>query len=235
MNAPTVTMGTADENRTTDPELEARLGPPAVPATTATATPVVPEPQGDSEPAVWERAAEHFSRWQDGDATGLDDLVRLLTPVMWHVVRAHDLDRATAEDVLQDVWMVLVRRGDTLRDPRAVSGWLITTARRESWRTLARQRRSRPDEPSVLERQTDAVPSAEHEVEDGEERGRLWAAVQQLDERCRRLLRTIAFMDRPDYAGLAADLAMPVGSIGPTRGRCLSKLRALLGGELDRD
>ena len=54
----------------------------------------------------------------------------------------------------------------------------------------------------------------------------LWLAVAKLNERCQRLLRIIAFHDRPDYTALSAELGMPVGSIGPTRGRCLEKMRA---------
>jgi DNA-directed RNA polymerase specialized sigma24 family protein len=57
---------------------------------------------------------------------------------------------------------------------------------------------------------------------------RLWQRVQELSPRCQRLLRIIAFDDRPDYAGIADELGMPIGSIGPTRGRCLAKLKALL-------
>jgi len=60
------------------------------------------------------------------------------------------------------------------------------------------------------------------------DRRRLWQHVQDLPERCRRLLRVIAFADRPDYAGVAESLGMPIGSVGPTRGRCLAKLRAQL-------
>jgi DNA-directed RNA polymerase specialized sigma24 family protein len=56
----------------------------------------------------------------------------------------------------------------------------------------------------------------------------LWAAVDELPERCRRLLRVVAFENRPDYRQIATDLDMPVGSIGPTRGRCLAKLRVAL-------
>ena len=59
----------------------------------------------------------------------------------------------------------------------------------------------------------------------------LWAAIGQLSRRCQELLRIIAFVPRPDYAAVAAALGMPVGSIGPTRGRCLAKLRALLAGD----
>ena len=58
--------------------------------------------------------------------------------------------------------------------------------------------------------------------------GLLWAAVDRLPERCRRLLRVVAFESRPDYGRLAAELDMPIGSIGPTRGRCLAKLRVAL-------
>ena len=57
---------------------------------------------------------------------------------------------------------------------------------------------------------------------------RLWQHIAQLPERCQALLRVIAFSDRPDYAAVAKALGMPVGSIGPTRGRCLAKLRHLL-------
>ena len=56
----------------------------------------------------------------------------------------------------------------------------------------------------------------------------VWRHVNRLSERCRHLLRVIAFEDRPDYASLTVQLGMPVGGIGPTRRRCLDKLRALL-------
>ena len=67
-------------------------------------------------------------------------------------------------------------------------------------------------------------------VLDGIDTRRMWAAVAALPERCQRLLRIIAFDDRPDYAGVARDLHMPIGSIGPTRRRCLDKLRLELEG-----
>ena len=56
----------------------------------------------------------------------------------------------------------------------------------------------------------------------------LWAHFQQLPQNCQALLRVIAFADRPDYAAVSESLGMPVGSIGPTRGRCLAKLRTAL-------
>jgi DNA-directed RNA polymerase specialized sigma24 family protein len=61
-----------------------------------------------------------------------------------------------------------------------------------------------------------------------DERRALWEAIGKLSRRCQELLRIVAFVPRPDYQALAAQLGMPTGSIGPTRGRCLAKLRTLL-------
>lgn len=177
---------------------------------------------------LWARCGACFSHWVDGDSTALDDLVALMTPVLWHVVRAHRLTEETAEDVIQTTWLALVRRRDSIAEPTAVGGWLTTTARREAWRVSRTGNRSMvvdDDELAVrLPRQRSAEACA---VEQDEER-LLWAAVDGLPERCRRLLRVVAFEQRPDYASLATELGMPVGSIGPTRGRCLAKLRIAL-------
>jgi RNA polymerase sigma factor (sigma-70 family) len=183
----------------------------------------------DQEPTRWERAGSLFAAWRDGDARAMDELVRLMTPTLWHVVRAYGLDRALAEDVVQTTWLTLVRRHESIADPRAVSGWLTTCARREAWRAGRAQRRADVTETEELEPQLPTQESAEASATRSADAQRLWDAVAQLAERCRRLLRVIAFEERPDYARLAQEMAMPIGSIGPTRQRCLGKLRALLG------
>jgi DNA-directed RNA polymerase specialized sigma24 family protein len=76
-------------------------------------------------------------------------------------------------------------------------------------------------------------PGSEEQVIIEDQRRRLWAAIRQLSPRCQELLRIVAFVPRPDYAAVAAGLGMQIGSIGPTRGRCLAKLRALLAGDLE--
>ncbi|HET8599483.1 MAG TPA: sigma-70 family RNA polymerase sigma factor [Segeticoccus sp.] len=194
--------------------------PATIPATSAGSSVV--------STSVWTTSADLFRRWQLGDPTALDDLVRTLSPVLWQLVRAYGLDRHRAEDVVQCTWLALVRRRHSITDAGAVGAWLTTTARREAWRTLKRDHRSQPADDEVLARHVPDHRSAEGEVVTRDEHARLWAGVNQLPERCRRLLRVVAFADRPDYAGIAADLGMPVGSIGPTRGRCLDKLRTLL-------
>ena len=88
--------------------------------------------------------------------------------------------------------------------------------------------RTTPTADEQLEPQIPTQRSAEADALEHDDDNRLWDAVDELPERCRRLLRVVAFENRPDYATLASDLGMPVGSIGPTRGRCLAKLRVAL-------
>lgn len=186
-------------------------------------------PGAPAETTTWDRAADCCSRWLDGDASGLDDLVRLMTPVLWQVVRACSLPEDSAEDVVQTTWVAFVRSAGRLRDTQSVGGWLTTTARREAWRvSQAGGSRTTFVEDDTLERVVPPERSAEAEMVIRDESDQLWSAVGALDERCQMLLRVVAFAERPDYAGIARDLDMPVGSIGPTRMRCLRKLKALL-------
>lgn len=178
--------------------------------------------------AVWERATDGFDRWIAGEPAGLDDLVAVMTPVLWHVVRSYRLSESAAEDVIQTTWLALVRRRTTILDSVAVGGWLTTTARREAWRVANAGSSATPVEDDELAPMLPRQRSAEETVVQHDEGDRLWVAVDTLPERCRRLLRIVAFENRPDYRELAADLGMPVGSIGPTRGRCLAKLRVAL-------
>lgn len=171
-------------------------------------------------------AAFSFARWRAGDSRAMDDLVREMTPVLWHIARSYSVSASVAEDVVQATWLALVRKHDTIEDPAAVAGWLTTTVRREAWRAAQRARRSVSDDD--LERRMPPTASVEDEVVGREEEQSLWRAVHELDERCRRLLRVVAFAVRPDYENLAVQLDMPVGSIGPTRSRCLTKLKKLL-------
>jgi RNA polymerase sigma factor (sigma-70 family) len=177
---------------------------------------------------VWAQATAGFNRWVAGDPAGLDELVAVMTPVLWHVVRSYRLAESAAEDVIQTTWLALVRRRAAIVDAAAVGGWLTTTARREAWRVAQRDHRTTPVADEDLEPRIPAQRSAEEAAVQHDEGDRIWAAVDGLPERCRRLLRIVAFENRPDYRELATDLGMPVGSIGPTRGRCLAKLRVAL-------
>jgi RNA polymerase sigma factor (sigma-70 family) len=176
------------------------------------------EPRGET---LASRAAGLFRAYRAGEDARMADLVGLLTPILWHTARAQRLDRETAEDVVQSAWLSLVRSSDSIADPQAVLGWLITTVRRESWRVAKRDGRAEPrefEDDDVVAPLSD-LPEERVLADDGA--GRLWQHLARLPERCQALLRVIAFADRPDYAAVADALGMPVGSIGPTRGRCL--------------
>ena len=184
---------------------------------------------GTVEDSLATRAGRLFSLYRAGDEARMAELVKILTPILWHTARAARLDTATAEDVLQTAWLTLVRKADTITEPLAVLQWMVVTTKREAWRVARTQARTRPEDLET----TSALPSeATESVEDAVLRGtsdhRLWQHIEGLPERCRALLRVIAFADRPDYAELAQALGMPQGSIGPTRGRCLAKLRLAL-------
>ena len=175
--------------------------------------------------SVWETAASLFARWRDGEPGALEDLVRLLSPMLWQVVRASGLDRATAEDVVQTTWLAMVRSGESIDEPRAVAGWLCTTARREAWRVSKQATRQQPVEDETISRKLPDEPAPEEQVVLDDDNARLWSSLAKLSERCQKLLRIVAAESRPDYSVIATALDMPVGSIGPTRGRCLDKLR----------
>jgi RNA polymerase sigma factor (sigma-70 family) len=166
--------------------------------------------------------------YRAGDRDAMTALVRRVTPLLWHLVRSFRLDSSSAEDVVQNTLLAFVRHCDTIVEPQAALRWMVVTARREALRTLRQRDRveliddaARPVQAPTEEQPEEVMlASAAQHV--------LWRNVARLPERCQRLLRVIAFADRPDYGALSVALGMPVGSIGPTRGRCLAKLRTML-------
>lgn len=175
------------------------------------------------------QAGEAFLQFRAGVPGGIERLVRLVTPLLWHTARHCGLSAAEAEDSVQQAFLALVRRGDSITDPQAVVRWLTVTLRRQAWRDRAAE--SQRTGTDIVDQDLPPAPSAEAAAVLTDEQQRLWTHVAALPERCRRLLAVIAFAPRPDYASIAHDLGMPVGSIGPTRGRCLAKLRARIQGE----
>ncbi|MGM1058093.1 RNA polymerase sigma factor [Saccharothrix sp. Mg75] len=160
-----------------------------------------------------------------GSREALDALVVELTPLVWHVARGNGLDQATAEDVVQTVWLSLLRHLDRLAEPRAVAGWLIVATRRESQRAW-RERHGRPalSADSALDVPDDRWLPEPEALRDDRDR-RLWRAFGEMTRRCQELLRLTVLAGRAEYRAVAEALSMPRGSIGPTRGRCLGQLR----------
>ena len=182
---------------------------------------------GTAPPSLAERAGELFTVYREGRTEAMGELVELLTPLLWQVARSHGCAAHAAEDAVQEVWLRLVDHAGDVREPLAVLGWLVVAVKREAWRDGRQARRSTYDETGTVD--PGEVGEDPETLTILTERQRtLWAAVGDLPDRCRVLLRLVAFVDRPDYDQVSTALGMPRGSIGPTRGRCLDKLRRSL-------
>lgn len=191
------------------------------------------EPGRAGRPGLAVAAARAFTLHRDGDSSAMGTLVDEVTPLLWHTARSQGADRATAEDVVQTTWLRLVEHAHDIADPQAVLQWLLMTTKREAWSAVRRGRRTVPREP--WEEPTPGDPTAPATgpdpaaaSEDSELAAAIWRHIERLPARCQQLLRLVAFVDRPDYSVVSAALGIPVGSIGPTRGRCLAKLRLAL-------
>ena len=170
-----------------------------------------------------------LARAAQGDQRAWNALVDEHSRLLWSVARSFRLDAADANDVVQTTWLRLLEHLDRIEDPSRLVGWLVTTARREAMRVLRRSGRERPVvEDTVLDRPDDGPPVDSRLLQD-ERNSALWDAFSRLNEKCRQLLR-VAVTHPQAYDEISEALGMPIGSIGPTRRRCLTQLRALLEG-----
>jgi RNA polymerase sigma factor (sigma-70 family) len=166
-------------------------------------------------------------RARNSDQQAWDALVERYAPLIWSICRRYRLSGADADDVGQTVWLHLVDQLDRLRDPAALAGWLATTTRREClhvWRA-AQPLQASGQVPGVEDIPDEHAPIAEDELLTAERHAALREALTSLPPRCQQLL-VLLLEDPPlPYAQISATLGLPVGSIGPSRARCLDKLR----------
>jgi RNA polymerase sigma factor (sigma-70 family) len=186
-----------------------------------TANPTAPPgPAGASVTALVTRA-------RNGDQQAWDALVERYAPLIWSICRGHRLGDADAGDVAQGVWLQLVRHIDQVRDPAALAGWLATTTRRECLRVPRAVPGPNPagyGPEAGLTAGEQTLP-AERELLAAERQAALREALLALPPCCQQLI-TLLIQDPPvPYARISATLGIPVGGIGPTRRRCLDKLR----------
>ncbi len=193
----------------------------------------VSTPPGRTDRDRTPRMADLLDAARGGNDDALGQITAELTPMLWHVARAAGLGTDDAEDVVQTVWERLLSHLDDIRVPQALVGWLVVTTRHEAWRMRSSGRRQLPADQEWLTTLPDRAAGTEEQIVIDEQSRALWRAVGQLSAPCQELLRIVAFVPRPDYQSVSAALGMPVGSIGPTRGRCLEKIRVLLAEERD--
>jgi RNA polymerase sigma factor (sigma-70 family) len=172
-------------------------------------------------------ATDLVTRAAAGDERAWDALVERYASLVWSICRRHRLADADADDVGQSVWLQLAAQLDKVRDPAALPGWLATTTRRECGRILHKARRSPAvgyvlDAESIPDEQTGM---AEDELLVAERHAALCEALTRLPSCCQRLIAMLIEDPAVPYAQISARLGIAVGSIGPSRGRCLDKLR----------
>jgi RNA polymerase sigma factor (sigma-70 family) len=159
-----------------------------------------------------------------GDQQAWNQLVDRFSNLLWSITSAYRLSQADAADVLQTTWLRLLEHLDSVREPERVGSWLATTARRECLRVLRRASRVLlTDDDARLAPEPDPTPGPEALLLQAEWDQQLRQAFARLPEPSQRLLRIAA--SGASYEEIAAALDMPVGSIGPTRARCLERLR----------
>lgn len=168
-----------------------------------------------------------------GDERAWEALTERFTGLLWHVVRGYRLPRSDATDVIQATWLRFVEHLDGIRDPDRAGAWLVTTARREALGVLRKGSREVVSEHEAIDYvQSRDVPTFSQQYVDGaaaSERDQLvWQAIGSLSEQCQRLLRVLCADPPPSYRQVSAALDMPIGSIGPTRKRCLERLRTVI-------
>jgi len=162
-----------------------------------------------------------------GDRQAWRELLDRYERLVYSIPLSYGLPRTDAADVAQTTFTILVQSLDSLRVDTRLAPWLATVARRQTWRALERSGRERVNAREDLAETLTVLQGAEG---DAAERWELvsWVhdALEKLEPRCRELL-TILYFDpgEPSYEEVGRRLGMPVGSIGPTRARCLERLR----------
>jgi RNA polymerase sigma factor (sigma-70 family) len=162
-----------------------------------------------------------------GDQAAWNEIVERYAPLVWSICLRYQLDRQDIDDIGQSVWLLLIENIGNLREPAALPGWLAKTTQNECLRVLRTARRR---EHAVLppEDQLPTDPDAvmiEEEILLAERNAALRAAFAELPRSCRDLLYLLMRDEPGGYSGISAVLRMPIGSIGPMRGRCLGRLR----------
>ncbi len=162
-----------------------------------------------------------------GDVRAWGALVARYTPLISSVCRKYRLERADADDVSQTVWLHLVDQLGRIREPAALAGWLVTTTRRECGRLVRAAHGPRAvvyalDAENLADEQADA---AEQGMLAAERQAALREAFTSLPPACQRLVAELTADPPLPYSEVSAKLGIPVGSIGPTRSRCLDRMR----------
>ena len=162
-----------------------------------------------------------------GDAYSWEALVEEFSPLVRSVLRRYRLSEWDIADVSQNVWFSLFAHLPRIREPAALPGWIVTTTRNAALRALSAAQRTEPMEPERFARYGEAAHTEiEAEIISLEQRRAVRAGIRELRPAEQQLMLLLLLTDpAPSYRQISRQLGIPIGSIGPTRARCLQKLR----------
>jgi len=158
-----------------------------------------------------------------GDARAWEDIVHGLSGLVWRALADFGMSAADRQDVYAAAFFRLFERMETIREPSKLPGWIATTARNEA-RTLLRAR-NRFDVRDELGDRADDQAASDERLLEGELKAALKSAFGRLTPACQQLLRLVTADPKLSYREIGLLLDIPHGSIGPTRQRCLDRLR----------
>lgn len=166
--------------------------------------------------------AELLERCRHRDAAAWDELVARYERLIYSVALRNGVSAEDAADITQTTFVELIDSLDRIRDTDRLASWLMTVARRQAWRTRSAARRTQPSD--------DLLAGVDDPFSDWGTLTVIHDALATLGGSCRQLLQALYFeSDEPSYAEIAGRLNRSIGGIGPLRGRCLKRLREIIG------
>jgi RNA polymerase sigma factor (sigma-70 family) len=196
---------------------------------------MTPEDQRSRPPGADVRTddlAQLVGKAISGDQAAWNEIVERFATRVWAICRAYRLRQADSADVFQQTWLRVLQNLDSLREPDSLGAWIATTCRHEALAVIRRGKRAQPvGDPRLLDLAAEPIEDPEPPTLVADRNAELWQAFHRLSERCQEVLRLLIVEvedGRPSYEFAAAALGVPVGSLGPTRGRCLDRLRRYL-------
>ncbi len=174
-------------------------------------------------------ATRLMRRAANGDPQAWEGLIDRYGRLIWSITRDFKLVESDAADVFQTTWMRLIEHIERIQHPDRVGSWLAATARNECLRSLAAHKRvvlAHEDDP--FDGPAPHEPEIDEALLAAERAAVVREAMTHLPQRWQRLMEMLMADPPASYAEISDELGLPVGSIGPTRGRCLARLRVLL-------
>jgi RNA polymerase sigma factor (sigma-70 family) len=170
-----------------------------------------------------------------GDPLAWEKLIQRYQRLIYTIPRRAGLDEDQSAEVFQEVFTTLFQKLGDIEEPERLQAWLVTTARRKTWRTICKEKAWQPTEPTHevgVQKESsipDDAPLPDEQLIILEEQHRIRVGLESLDERCKKLLELLFYApEPPSYAEIAILMGTSEGSIGPTRARCLEKLLRIL-------